>query len=494
MCGMGGDLFAIVWDAKSQKLHGLNASGRSPKSLSYETLMRRLEADGSERIPAYDPLAVSVPGAVDGWFELHQRFGALSMSSLLQPTIDVAEKGFNVTPVIASEWDKYSNRPEQPIKGDFDSLFRPGGKAPGNGELFRNPQLAQSYRAIAERGRAGFYEGEIALSIAQFMAENNGYLSAEDLAAHQSEWVSPLSVKYRGHDIYQLPPNGQGLAALQMFKMLDSFDLSAYEALSADTIHLMIEAKKLAFEDRARFYADPDFSPAPLEALLSDEYRDARKALISHDAASAVTAGDPVLRQSDTTYLTTADSEGNMLSLIQSIFHPFASGMVAPGTGFTLQNRGLLFSLDPAHANVYAPNKRPFQTIIPAFIMRDGKPFMSFGVMGGDMQPQGHTQVISNLLDFNMELQAAGNTPRWRHDGSTQPTDNVGDSLSDGGVLIMEPGFSDEVMAELERRGHKISFEDEGMGFGGYQAIMCDESGGYLGASESRKDGCALGY
>lgn len=494
MCGMGGDLFAIVWDAKSQSLHGLNASGRSPKSLSYDLLMQRLAADDSESIPIHDLLAVSVPGAVDGWFELHKRFGALSMSSLLQPTIEFAENGFNVTPVIAGEWDEYSRRPEQAVKGDFDKVFRPNGKAPANGELFKNPDLARSYRAIAERGRAGFYEGEIAHSIAQFMAENNGYISEEDLGAHQSEWVTPLSVNYRGYDVYELPPNGTGMAALQMFKMLNSFDLSANEALSADTMHLMIEVKKLAFEDRGRFYADPDFSPAPIEALLSDEYRDARKALISHDAASAVTAGDPVLRQSDTTYLTTADSEGNMVSLIQSIFHPFASGVVAPGTGFTLQNRGLLFSLDPLHANVYAPNKRPFQTIIPAFIMRDGKPFMSFGVMGGDMQPQGHTQVISNILDFNMELQEAGNKPRWRHDGSTQPIDNVGDSLSDGGVVIMESGFSDEVIADLESRGHKVSFEDKGMGFGGYQAIMCNEGGGYLGASESRKDGCALGY
>ena len=431
---------------------------------------------------------------MDGWFELHQRFGRLPMQSLLQPVIDYAENGFPLTPVIAKEWQQYSKRQTQELSGDFDFLYKPVGRAPTQGETFRNPQLAMSYRIIAEQGRAGFYEGEIAERIGQFITEHDGYLCKDDLSSHQSDWVTPLSVNYRGYDIYELPPNGQGLAALQMFKLLQGLDLRSGGALSAESIHLMVEAKKLAFEDRAQFYADPDFCPAPIEALLSDSYRDVRAALISEHAAAEVRAGDPVLRQSDTVYLTTADSTGSMVSLIQSIFYPFGSAVVVPGTGFALQNRGLLFSLDPEHANVYAPNKRPFQTIIPAFIMHDGRPYMSFGVMGGDMQPQGHVQVISNILDFKMELQEAGNAPRWRHDGSTQATDNAGDRLSDGGELIMEAGFSDAAIEELTRRGHRICDEDMGFGFGGYQAIMCDGQGGYLGASESRKDGCAIGY
>jgi len=494
MCGIGGDLFAIVWDAKSKKLSGLNASGRSPKALCYDTLVERLQKEEIKKIPVEGLLPVSVPGAVDGWFELHQRFGKMPMASLLAPSIKCADFGFTVTPVIAGEWQLFSERETSVVQGDFLNVYKPGGRAPGEGEQFKNPQLANSYRAIAEQGRQGFYEGEMAHRIAQFMSDNGGYISEDDLRAHQSEWVSPVSVNYSGYDIYELPPNGQGMAALQMFKLLQGFDLRSQGAQSAESIHLMVEAKKLVFEDRARFYADPDFYPAPIEALLSDAYREARAALISDKAASQVLAGDPVLQRSDTVYLTTADSAGNMVSLIQSIFHPFASGVVVPGTGFTLQNRGLLFSMDPVHPNVYAPNKRPFQTIIPAFIMRDGNPFMSFGVMGGDMQPQGHVQVISNMLDSDMELQAAGDAIRWRHDGSTQPTDNVGDSLSDGGELIMERGFPEDVVRELEERGHRISYEDLGMGFGGYQAIMCDGEGGYLGASESRKDGCALGY
>jgi gamma-glutamyltranspeptidase/glutathione hydrolase len=326
------------------------------------------------------------------------------------------------------------------------------------------------------------------------MSEHDGYLTKADLTAHQSEWVDPVSVRYRTYDIFELPPNTQGMAALQMFKLLEGFDLASKSKTDAETIHQMVEAKKLAFEDRARFYADPDFAAAPIDELLSDTYNDARRALISDLAASQVSAGDPLLQRSDTVYLTTADAAGNMVSLIQSIFHPFGSGVVVPGTGFALQNRGTLFSLDSAHANVYAANKRPFQTIIPAFIMHDGKPYMSFGVMGGDMQPQGHVQVISNFLDLNMDLQAAGDAPRWRHDDSTQPTDKVGDCLDDGGKLIMEEGFPESLVQELEKRGHRISRQDEGVGFGGYQAISCDGKGGYLGASESRKDGCALGY
>lgn len=494
MCGIGGDLFAIVWDAKTRQLYGLNASGRSPKRLSYDTLCKRLQDEGCQKIPVQGLLPVSVPGAVDGWYELHRRFASIPMPSLLEPVIACAENGFSVTPVIAAEWRQFSNKPTPSSFGDFHEVYRRAGKTPAAGERFSNPQLAQSYRIIAEQGRQGFYQGEIAMRIDKFMAEHEGYLRRADLASHISEWVTPVSVNYRGYDIYELPPNTQGLAALQMLKLLQGRDLRSYSAPGAEAIHLMVEAKKLAFEDRARFYADPDFSPAPMAELLADAYCAARAALISDNAANQVRAGDPVLRRGDTVYLTTADSRGNMVSLIQSIFHPFGSSVVIPGTGFALQNRGMLFSMDTAHANVYAPNKRPFQTIIPAFIMRDGKPWMSFGVMGGDMQPQGHVQVISNILDYHMELQAAGDAPRWRHDDSTQPTDNAGAYLRDGGKLILEEGFPESVIEELRRRGHRIFHEDESSGFGGYQAIMCDGNGGYLGASERRKDGCALGY
>ena len=494
MCGIGGDLFAIVWDAESRQLYGLNASGRSPRGLSYDTLSKRLQEEGCQKIPVEGMLPVSVPGAVDGWYELHRRFGSIPVPSLLAPVIACAENGFSVTPVIAAEWQQFSNKQTLASFGDFHEVYRREGKTPAAGDQFSNPQLAQSYRIIAEEGRQGFYQGEIAERIDKFMAEHEGYLRRDDLVSHRSEWVTPVSVNYRGYDIYELPPNSQGLAALQMLKLLQSRDLQSYAALSADSIHLMVEAKKLAFEDRARFYADPDFSPAPIEELLSDAYRDTRAALISDNAANQVSAGDPVLRRGDTVYLTTADSSGNMVSLIQSIFHPFGASVAIPGTGFSLQNRGMLFSMDTAHANVYAPGKRPFQTIIPAFIMHEGRPWMSFGVMGGDMQQQGHVQVISNIIDFNMELQAAGDAPRWRHDDSTQPTDNVGDNLNDGGRLILENGFPEPLIRELRRRGHRIIFEDEGLGFGGYQAIMCDGKGGYLGASESRKDGCVLGY
>ncbi len=495
MCGVGGDLFAIVWDAKTKQLHGLNASGRSPKSLLFDTLQKRLKEMDLDRIPVEGALSISVPGAVDGWFSLHQRFGSLPVATLLEPVINYAEQGFKLTPVIAEEWEQFSNREALPVFGDFQQVYKPQGLAPKTDELFCNPQLAQTYRLIAEEGCKAFYQGEIAARIEQFMAAHGGYLSRDDLESHQSNWIDPVSVNYRGYDIFELPPNTQGLAALQMFKLLSGFELGENGKLNAEAIHLMIEAKKLAFEDRARFYADPDFKAAPIRELLSDTYNDSRRALISDNALRYVSSGDKVLQDGDTVYLTTADAAGNMVSLIQSIFHPFGSGVVVPETGFAMQNRGMLFSMDPTHANVYAANKRPFQTIMPGFVMHEGKPYMSFGVMGGDMQPQGQVQVMSNLLDFNLDLQAAGDTPRWRHDGSTQPTDNVGGNLSDGGTLIVEKNFPESLMEELGRRGHKVIDEDTaGFGFGGYQAIKCDSKGGYLGASESRKDGCAVGY
>ena len=355
-----------------------------------------------------------------------------------------------------------------------------------------NKALARSYRLIAASGGNDLYAGELQQRIAGFMKEHGGFLDEDDLKTHRSDWVAPASVHYRGCEVFELPPNGQGGAALQMLRMLADDDLASLGFMSGDCLHLMVEAKKLAFEDRAKFYADPDFHDGSLETLLGAPYNRRRRALIGAQAARRVAAGDAALRRGDTVYLTAADADGNMASLIQSVYYPFGSGVVVPETGFVLQNRGLSFSLDPAHANAYAPGKRPFHTIIPAFALKDGRPFLSFGVMGGDMQPQGHVQVLTNIIDFNMDLQQAGDAPRWRHDGSTEPTDGVADCLADGGVVFLEEGVPEAAAQALRRRGHRIQRAAEG--FGGYQAIRRDGNGVYHGASESRKDGAAAGW
>jgi gamma-glutamyltranspeptidase/glutathione hydrolase len=484
-CGIGGDLFAIVWDAKSKKLHGLNASGRSPRALS----LQWFKDSGYESIPRFGPLPVSVPGAVDGWFELHGRFGRLPMKDVLAPAIRYAREGFPVSEVIAHYWAINAERiGEYP---GFADVFMPGGRAPAKGEIFRNPALADTYEKIAADGRDAFYKGEIARTIASYMQANGGFLSYDDLATHSSDWVEPVSVNYRGYDVWQLPPNGQGIAGLQILQVLEGYDVAGMGFGSADYMHLFVEAKKLAFEDRARFYADPDFMDASVAKLISDEYAEARRALIDPEKAAAMYPhGDPaVLENGDTIYLTVADAEGNMVSLIQSNYRGMGSGMTPPGLGFVLQDRGEMFSLDPQHPNAFAPGKRPFHTIIPAFVTRDGEPWLSFGVMGGGMQPQGHAQVLVNMIDFGMDLQAAGDAPRIRHDGSSEPT---GERMTDGGVVRLEKGFPPEAVAELERRGHRVEVRNDG-GYGGYQAIRKGD-GSWVGASESRKDGHAAGY
>ncbi len=484
--GIGGDLFAIVWDAKSKSLHGLNASGRSPKSLSREWF----HENGFEKIPPYGPLPVSVPGAVDGWFELHGRFGKLPMIKLLQPTIDYARNGHPVHETVQYYWEIYVGRlSEYP---GFVEQMTIDGRAPRVGELWKNPNLANTLERIANEGRDVFYKGDIARVIGNYMLENEGFLSFEDMAAHHSEWVEPLSVNYRGYDVWELPPNGQGIAALQMLNLMEPYDIVSMGFGSADYVHLFIEAKKIAYEDRARFYADPDFNDIPVSVLLSKDYAAERgKLLDMKKAADEYPHGDPrALRDGDTIYLTTADADGNMVSLIQSNYRGMGSGMTPPGLGFILQDRGELFNLEPGHANSFEPGKRPFHTIIPAFITRDGKPWISFGLMGGAMQPQGHVQIVVNLLDFGMNLQEAGDAPRIEHIGSSQPT---GEIMDDGGIVNLETGFDYEVIRDLLRRGHKIQFAHGP--YGGYQAIMRDpESGVYYGASESRKDGQAAGY
>jgi len=484
-CGIGGDLFAIVWDADAGELTGLNASGRSPQSLT----LQHFRDLGMESIPYLGPLSVSVPGAVDGWYELHERYGRLPMSELLAPAIAYADEGFPVTEFIADLWqENVESREKYP---GVKSVFMPGGKAPQTGDVFRNPNLANTYRLIATGGRDAFYKGEIANKIDAYMAEQGGFLTAKDMAEHTSEWVTPMSTNYRGYDVYELPPNGQGIVALQMLNILEGYDLRGMGFGSAEYLHTLIEAKKVAYEDRAKYYADPEFYNFPVDTLLSKEYATERRALISDSqAARTYPAGDAVLDKGDTIYLTVADSDGNMVSLIQSNYGDLGSGMTPEELGFQLQNRGQLFSLKEGHANVYEPGKRPFHTIIPAFVTKEGKPWLSFGVMGGSIQPQAHAQIIVNLVDFDMNLQEAGDAARMRHTGSSQPTDDV---MMDGGTVYLESGITADVRRTLEGMGHKIGTRK--IKFGGYQAILRnDEQGVYYGASESRKDGQAAGY
>jgi gamma-glutamyltranspeptidase/glutathione hydrolase len=487
--GVGGDLFAIVWDAKTKKLHGLNGSGRSPQSLSLATLREELQKLNLPTIPRMGPLPVSVPGTVDGWFELHAKFGKLPMKELLAPAIAYARNGFPVTEVIAEGWARNARLLER--YPGFAETFMPNRRAPAKGEIFRNPRLARTLEAIADGGRDAFYKGDIARRIETYMRANGGYLTAADMAAHKSEWVQPVSTNYRGYDVWELPPNTQGVAALQMLNILEAYDLKSMGFGSPEYLHLFIEAKKLAFEDRARFYADPQFAKIPLAALLSKEYAAKRRSLIKRDRAALEYPIDPrALDQSDTIYMSVADSAGNMVSLIQSNYRGMGSGMTPTDCGFVLQDRGEMFTLEDGHANLYAPGKRPFHTIIPAFITKDGKPWLSFGVMGGGMQPQGHVQIVVNLIDFGMNLQEAGDAPRARHDGSSEPT---GEKMTDGGVVALEVGVSPETVKALQALGHKVKVSNDG-DFGGYQAIMRNAEGVYFGASESRKDGAAQGY
>lgn len=481
--GIGGDLFAIVWDAKTQKLYGLNASGRSPKSLTLDYFLE----NGYKEIPYYGALPVSVPGCVDGWFELHGKFGNLPMSEVLQPTIDYAINGFPMAELIAYYLEGSAPRYEK--YPGFKEVFMPNGRTPRKGEIFKNPFLANTLKTIAKDGRDAFYKGAITKTIAKYMKEQGGFLSYEDLVEHKSEWVDPVSTDYRGYDVWELPPNGQGIAALQILNILEGYDLKSMGYGSEAYMHLFIEAKKLAFEDRAKYYSDPDFNNLPVDKLISKEYADERRKLINPKrAARSYPAGK--LGSGETIYLTTSDKEGNMVSLIQSNYLGIGSGMTPTGLGFVLQDRGSLFALDKNHMNVYEPGKRPFHTIIPAFVTKDGKPFFSFGVMGGAMQPQGHAQVLINIIDFGMNIQEAGDAPRINHRGSSQPT---GSTMTGGGTVQLESGFDYEVVRELRKKGHDVVFS---VGpYGGYQGIMWDEKNKvYYGASESRKDGQAAGY
>lgn len=480
--GIGGDIYAIVWDAKTSKLYGLNGSGRSPHSLTLEHFKEK----GLKSIPSLGPLAVSVPGCVDGWFEMHGRFGRLPMREVLAPAIQYAREGFPVSELISYYWQRgfpaFRNMP------NYLQTYTIDGRPPRKGDVFRNPYLASTLEKIAKDGRDAFYKGEIARAIDAFMKEQGGFLSYRDLAEHRSEWVEPVSTNYRGYDVWELPPNGQGIAALQMLNILEGYDFSKIAWGSPEHIHYFVEAKKLAFEDRARFYADPDFNKIPLKGLLSKAYAAERRELIRERASTRLEAGNPALHDGDTIYLTVADREGNMVSLIQSNYRGMGSGMVPPGLGFMLQNRGELFTLQEGQFNTYAPHKRPFHTIIPGFITKDGKPWVSYGVMGGEFQPLGHVQIVMNLIDFGMNLQEAGDAPRIGHTGSSEPT---GERMTDGGWVQLESGYDYDTIRALMQRGHRVQFA---LGvYGGYQAIM-RVGDIYIGASESRNDGQAAGY
>jgi gamma-glutamyltranspeptidase / glutathione hydrolase len=512
--GVGGDLFAIVYSAKENKLYGINGSGRSPLGLSYEQMKKELAKLHRETIPPTGMLPISVPGTVGGWSELHKKFGKLKLSDDLAPAIHYAEEGFPVTELISYYW-AFGPRIYKDLPGAFFETYTLDGKGrtPTKGDVFKNPALANTLRLIGERGRDVFYKGEIADKIDAFMQANGGWLRKADFEKHTSTWIEPVSTNYRGYDVFELPPNGQGLATLQILNILEGFDLRAMGRNSPDTLHTMVEAKKIAWADRAKFYADPDFAKIPLAGLLSKTYAAERRKLIDPNrAAKTVAAGNPIdvaqasslsskdhrqdagatLDQGDTIYLCTADNEGNMVSLIQSNYRGMGSGIVVPGLGFMFQDRGELFSMQPGHANVYAPGKRPFHTIIPGFVMKDGKPWEAFGVMGGGMQPQGHVQVLTNQIDFALGVQEAGDASRWQHEGDNEPTD---EKMTNGGYLEVESGIPYETVRELKKRGHDVHF-DVG-GYGGYQAIKVEMHDGqrvYVGASESRKDGQAAGY
>ena len=480
-CGIGGDLFAIVWIKEDKKLYGLNSSGPAAQDMT----IKKLKAMGIDKIPPFGPLPVTVPGAVAGWTALHKRFGKKSFDELFTNAIYYADNGFPITEVVGYylqlSSERYKDYP------NFKDVWMPNGEALKKGDIFVNKDLANTYKEIAKSYGESFYKGDIAKIISKFITEQGGFLSEDDLQNYQPEWITPVSSNYRGFDVWELPPNGQGIAALQILNILEQYDISNMGHNSAEYIHIFTEAKKLAYEDRAKYYADMNFADVPIKELISKEYALKRNKLIDlKKAASTYDTG--IFEDGDTIYMTVADKDGNMVSLIQSNYRGMGSGMVPPNLGFMLQDRGEMFNLDPKHRNSLEGGKRPFHTIIPAFITKDDKPFISFGLMGGGMQPQGHAQIVVNIVDFQMNLQEAGDAPRIRHFGSSEPT---GETMINGGFLSLESGIDGHVRDELLKLGHNL--KDEKGGYGGYQAIM-KVDGVYYGASESRKDGHASGY
>ena len=477
--GIGGDCFMLIWSAAERRLFGLNGSGRAPARLSFDLLRGR----GLAEMPAHGMLPVTIPGAVDAWAQALRRFGSTAMSDVLAPAIAYAQDGFAVTEIIAHQWDLLV-RVGVLQHADALRTFSIDGRAPRLGEWFRIPSLARSLEQISGGGADAFYRGEIAERIVAFSQANGGVHDFDDFAEHSSTWVEPISTDYRGYELFEIPPNGQGLTALIALNILENFDLGSYSLGSPESMHLRIEAVKLAFADRNRYIADPERSSVPTTELLSKDYAHGRAALISRETARKRALPGKVRAGSDTVYLTAADRAGNVVSLINSLYMGFGSGMVAGDTGIVLQNRGYGFAVDPQHPNCVAPRKRPFHTIIPAMLFREARPVVSFGVMGGDVQAQGHVQVVSNLIDYDLNIQEAIDYPRFHYVDSDR--------------VALEAEYGPELRAQLTRMGHAV-LDEEGVlargGFGGGQGLMIDPRGGcYWGGSDCRKDGCAIGY
>lgn len=495
--GIGGDCYVMLWDPRAGKVMGLAGSGKSPRGLDLETVRRRAR---NGALPSYGAVTVSVPGTVDAWWMLHQRYGRLKWAEVLAPAIALAENGAPVPDMIA--W--YIKRSLANFKrnaGQIEEIdnalktWAPTGEAPAAGSVFRNPDLARTLRLIAEGGRDAFYAGPIAKTIDAYFRRIGGWLRHEDLAAHRGEWIEPHRTSYRGVDVHALGANTQGIATLQMLNILEHFDMGAAGFQSPLSIHLQVEAKRLAYEDRARYYADPHFSKVPVEWLISKEYAAERAKLIRPDRILSPVYPGQAPSRGDTTYFSCADKDGMMVSMIQSNFRGMGSGLVADGLGFMLQDRGQLFSLKDGHPNLYAPGKRPFQTIIPGFATKDDQPWMAFGVMGGDMQPQGQTQIIVNRQDYGLEIQAAGDSPRWHHEGSSESMGEDDPTLTETGLLRLERGVPAATRATLAAMGWKIGESDGG--FGRYQCVERRQNSAhrvYAAASEMRADGCALAY
>lgn len=470
MTGIGGDMFALLWSEKDERLVGLDASGRAGSGADPDALA----AEGFQEVPDHDPRSVTVPGALAGWDALLERFGRRSLADVLAPAIAIAERGYPVTPIIARDWASVSGLLRR--NESAAATFLPGGRAPRAGEWFRLPDLAETFRRIARDGVESLYGGSLGRRLVDGLDALGGNVTLSDLERHRIRWVEPIDVDYRGMTLHELPPAGQGVAALQMLKLLEDHDLNSMGHNSVAYLHTLVEAKKLAYADLARFVADPEHMTVRPEALLDPTYLASRSREIDAGAAAERAEPGAPATASDTVYLTVADEDGNMVSFINSIYKYFGSGIVVPGTGFALQNRGCGFSLEPGHPNRMAPGKRPFHTIIPGFVTRAGRPWMSFGVMGGPMQPQGQVQVLLNMLHFGMDPQEALDAPRFRH--------------LEGRQLSVE-GLPAHVAAGLERRGHEL-VAPEGFAFGGAQAIVRLDRG-WAAASDPRKDGTAAG-
>ena len=495
--GLGGDCYAMVWNPKQAKVMGMASSGKSPRALSLETARARAK---NGVLPHLGAVTVSTPGALDGWWALHQRYGKLKWAELFEPAIHYCEAGAPVPQVIGYYIKRNLAaflKPDSGVEETANAMrtYAPGGKGPNEYDVFRNPDLGRTYRTIAEGGRDAFYDGPIARTIDAYFKRIGGWLSSEDMRDHHAEWVDPLVTKYRGIDVYGMGANTQGLATLQMLNILEQFDLREMGFQSAASIHVQTEAKRLAYEDRARYYADPHFAKIPVEWLNSKEYAKERAKLIRPDRILLPAHPGQAPSHGDTTYFCVADNDGLMVSQIQSNFRGMGSGLVADGLGFMFQDRGELFSLQEGHPNLYAPGKRPFQTIIPGFATKDGVPWMAFGVMGGDMQPQGQTQIILNRVDYGLDLQAAGDSPRWHHEGSSQTMGEDIAGLGPKGVLRLEAGIPVETRKALIALGWPMGASDGG--FGRYQCIENRRQGAdrvYAAASEMRADGTALAY